>query len=191
MSATSGKFIQNGTITFNKFGQNGAVVNDTIRWNGTQWVASTLPPDHYLLAGTQLTTSNVYASVTGLITGALPLGTYRWFFSGLAQSTNTNTGVGVRLGLGTAAASVIYGKWSIEQSGTNGTDKFFDYAQKTAADNITSASAPAANTDLVIEGSGAITITTAGTIAIQFRSENNGTQISLRAGTLFGITRVG
>jgi hypothetical protein len=189
LSATNGKFIQNGTITFNKFGQNGATLGQVIAWNGSLWVPVTQGYE-LLITATQQTTSNAYASVTGLVTPTLPVGYYRWKLTGLAQSAVANTGVGVRISNVTAVVGVCYGRWQISQA-IDGTAKAYQYDQLTSATNVTSASVQTTNTDLVVLGEGVVQVTTAGTIAVQLRSETNGNQVSLRNGTLLRLEPIG
>lgn len=189
MSQINGKFIQNATVLLSKLNQSSATSGQFIAWNGSAWTPVTIAYE-YLLNAVATSTSNVYASVAALTSVAIPAGTYRWKVTALAQSTANATGVGVRLGLGTAAASVCYGRWLIGQAG-DGTAKSFQYDQLTAATNVTSASTLAANTDFVVLGEGVITVTTAGTIAVQLRSETNGTQVSLRPGTVLRLEPIG
>jgi hypothetical protein len=44
---------------------------------------------------------------------------------------------------------------------------------------------------LVVLGEGVVQVTTAGTIAVQLRSETNGNQVSLRNGTLLRLEPIG
>jgi hypothetical protein len=133
----------------------------------------------YRMTAIQNSTSTTYADVTELVTISLPVGFYIMNFYGIAQSTVGATGIGVRLGAGTAALGTTTGlKWHIAQGG-NGTDRDFQYDQVTPTDNVTSTLAPTANANFLIKGEGIFEITTAGTVAIQFRSET-GNSVSLR-----------
>lgn len=136
----------------------------------------------------QSSTSTTYANITELVSQVLQAGTYVFEFVGLYQSTATNTGVGFRLGAGSAVLGITFGQWQISQA-ANGTAKTFQYDQLNATTNVSSASTVTANTDAVVKGSGSFTITTAGTVAIQLRSET-GTSVSARVGSLFFIKKV-
>jgi hypothetical protein len=136
----------------------------------------------------QNSTSTTYANVTELTSVSLPIGTYKFDVFAICQSTATTTGVGVRVGAGTAALSAVLAKWYISQAAA-GTAKDFQYDQITATDNVVSASVNAANTNFLVKGSGYLTVTTAGTVAVQFRSET-GTSVSIRLGSLFFLKKV-
>lgn len=127
----------------------------------------------------QTRNANSYLNVTELITPVLPVGFYTMAFYGVAQSTATSAGMGVRLGAVTATISTPTSiKWRISQGG-NGTDKNYEYDQVTPTDNLTSTSVSPANSNFAIHGGGLFEVTVAGTVAIQFRSENT-TTVSLR-----------
>lgn len=128
--------------------------------------------------------TNAYANVADLITDSLPVGLYRFNFFGRMQSGATNVGLGVRVTTQTAVVSSCVGKWFIDQ-GANGTAQAFQYNQTNSNTNITSTSAPGANSQFNVIGDGVVRITTAGTLAIQIRSETNGTAVTLLANSVF------
>lgn len=136
----------------------------------------------------QSSTSATYANVTELTSEVLQTGTYLFEYVGLCQSTAVGTGVGVRIGAGTATLGVTFGQWQIAQA-ADGTDKYFQYNQVNATTNISSASVQTANADFVVKGSGSFTVTAAGTVAIQLRSET-GTSVSVRIGSVLFIKKV-
>jgi hypothetical protein len=136
----------------------------------------------------QSSTSTTYANVTELITPILQPGVYKWEFDALMQTTNTTTGWGIRIGAVTATLSQCFGRWWLGQA-ADGTTATFQYQQLTATTNVTSTAAATANADAVNTGRGAFTVSVAGTVAIQIRSET-GTAVSIRAGAVLKIEKV-
>lgn len=124
-------------------------------------------------------TTNTYTTVAALTTVSLPVGLYFMRFAGNAQSAATATGIGIRIAPITATVTTVAVKWNLAQ-GANGVSHDFEYDQITTTTNLTSASAQAANTDFGVNGFGTFRVTTAGTVAIQIRSENAGTAITLQ-----------
>jgi hypothetical protein len=145
--------------------------------------------DRRALTNLQSTTSNVHSPITEMVSGSLDTGFYRVLFLGKYQSTNTAAGIGFRLIAGTATVGYYALAWEIQQA-ANGTDQDFQYKQVDAAINITSASVVAANTDYLWQGRGIIEITAAGTVQAQFRSETNGTGVSVRANSLMLLEKI-
>jgi len=129
-------------------------------------------------------TSTTYASVTELTTVSLPVGLYAFRFHGNMQSAATNNGVGVRVAPVTATMTTVSTKWNIPQ-GANGTAHDFEYDQIANNTNVVSASAVAANTNFAVNGFGIFRITVAGTVAIQTRTETNGTAATLQLDSAF------
>lgn len=140
----------------------------------------------YAMTATQSSTSTTPANVTQLTTGVLPVGRYTWRVIGLFQSAATGTGMGIRIGLGTAVVGALFGEWRIGQAG-NGTTANYQYTQLNATTNVTSASVAAANTNDSVIGQGTVTVTTAGTLAVQFRTEVNASAVTLQANTVLVI----
>jgi hypothetical protein len=138
----------------------------------------------YCTLTSNVNSTNIYANIGDLITADLPAGLYRFNFFGRMQSGATNVGVGVRVTTETAVVSSCVGKWFIDQ-GANGTAQAFQYNQIDSNTNITSISAPGANNPFNVIGDGVVRITTAGTLAIQIRSETNGTAATLLADSVF------
>jgi hypothetical protein len=136
----------------------------------------------------QTRTANTYANVTELTTGILQPGTYKFEVRALCQSTTTGTGLGLRVGAGTAVMGTTFGTWFIKQGG-NGTTSYYQYDQTTATSNFNSTSAPVANADFSCAGEGIFTVTTAGTVAVQLRSEN-ANAVSIRIGSIFFIKKI-
>lgn len=127
----------------------------------------------------QTTTSNTYSNITELTTQPLEAGLYAIRLRGIMQSTATGTGVGLKLLNGSATVSQVNINWAFSQAGA-GTDKNFEYSQLALGDNVTSASVVTANADFPVAGDGMIRISAGGTLIIQFRSEVNGSGVSIR-----------
>lgn len=134
-------------------------------------------------------TTVTYTTVAALTTASLLPGIYRFTFVGLMQSAAAQTGVGVRISNVSAAVSTTYGQWSIRQ-GVNGTAASFVYDQLAANTNITSASVATANTNFTVLGEGVFRVTTAGTVAIQIRSETAGTAVTLQPDAVLTVELV-
>jgi hypothetical protein len=137
----------------------------------------------YFTSASTSSTSTTYATVTGLTTISLPTGLYKIKVLGKAQTASTTSGLGLRIAAGTATISNVGVAWSFSQ-GANGVSKDFRYDQTATADNITSASTQAANTDFMVRGEGFIRVSVAGTVVVQFRSEST-TAATLQADTSF------
>ncbi len=140
----------------------------------------------FILSSVQTSSSTTYTTITQLTSTSLPAGFYKVECYLICQSTATSVGIGLRVGSVTAAISNPTAiRWGISQAG-NGTSKFFSYDQTSSTDNITSTASPSANTNFLAIGTGIINITTAGTIAIQLRSENTNS-VSVRPNSVFFI----
>lgn len=128
--------------------------------------------------------TTTYTSVGTLTTASLPVGLYYFRFAGNMQSAATANGVGVRVAPVTATMTTVSAKWNLSQ-GANGVSHDFEYDQIANNTNLTSASAQAANTNFSVNGFGVFRLTVAGTVAIQIRSEGNGTAITLQPDSVF------
>jgi hypothetical protein len=146
-------------------------------------------PQFKRVTATQTSTSTTHANITELVTNSLAIGWYRFECAIIYQSAATTVGIGFRVNQGTAVLGSTQAIWRVNQA-ANGTDKSFEYDQIGLATNITSASTLAANTDTLARGDGLFNVTTAGTVAIQFRSETGGS-VSVRANSALIVTKVG
>jgi hypothetical protein len=142
-----------------------------------------------ITAANQTSTSVTYANITELTTPSLATGTYEVTAYIVCQSTATASGIGLRIAQGTSVINPVRVKWNIPQGG-NGTDRDFQYDQIALGDNVTPTTAPAANTDFISTGLGVITLTTAGTVALQLRSETT-TAVSVRIGSYLKLKKIG
>lgn len=155
--------------------------------NNTDWILiNTLNTQRLRMSALQSVTANTYTNVTELTSLSLPVGNYQFTCNAIFQSSVLANGIGIRVGAVTATLTPCFGKWFIAQ-GANGTGQLYTYDQLNATTNLTSSSVNTANSDALIFGSGSFSVTVAGTVAIQIRSENNGTTVSLRAGSVFQI----
>lgn len=124
----------------------------------------------YTTSDNNSTTLTNFINIPDLTTVSLPIGLYKFTFLALVQSTATTTGVGVKLSAETASISTIYGKYSISQS-VPGTTQSYEYDQISQNTNVTSVSASSTAFGFVIRGEGVVRVTSAGSLAMQFRSE--------------------
>lgn len=161
-------------------------LNTSCEYSGAAWKFE------YKLNATaiQTSTSTTYANITEFTTLSLDAGLYVLELKGIMQSTATGTGVGLRLVNATATISTIVLNWTFSQGGA-GTDKNFEYNQLTTADNTTSNSAAPANANFPVFGNGVFRVTTAGTVAIQIRTEINASGVSIRPDSSLMIKKVG
>lgn len=153
-------------------------------YSGTDWFYD------FTIANTaiQSSTSTTYANLTEFVTPTLYPGNYIIEFEGTYQSTGTTTGIGVRLNQVTATVSFVSINWKFSQA-ANGTDKYFEYSQTALADNATSTASLTTNTNYPVVGLGIFSVSAAGTVALQFRSET-GTSVSLRPTSILSIRKV-
>jgi hypothetical protein len=138
----------------------------------------------------QTTTSNTYSDITELTTVSLEPGLYAVRLRGIMQSTATNTGVGLKLLDGSATISELNINWTFSQAAA-GTDKNFEYSQLAVGNNVTSTGVVTANANFPVAGDGVVRITAGGTVVVQFRSETNGTGVSIRPNSTLIFRKVG
>lgn len=187
MSQAQSKFIPNGSLTLTKLAQSAATLNQSIIWNGTAWVPFTR--DTLLLNNAIQTVAVVTpTTITQLTTASLAVGTYKWSVRAICQSTNVGNGLGLRMVNVGATLGICNGKWNISQA-VDGVSKNFQYDQLTVATNISSASALTANSDFLVTGDGILTVTVAGTIAVQLRSEG-AVAVSIRPNSYLHLERL-
>jgi hypothetical protein len=143
----------------------------------------------YVTTAIQVRSAATYIGVTELTSVSLPVGFYKIEAFVICQSTAGTVGLGMRIGQGTAVIGSPMGvQWQIPLN-ANGNDRYFEYDQTTPTENIFTTSAPAANTNFVVKGVGVLNVTTAGTIAVQIRSEN-ANAVSVRPNSLFFIKAI-
>jgi hypothetical protein len=160
-------------------------LNTICTFNGITWIFEYAQ----FTTTTQTSSSTTYANITELVTPDLPEGRYQITFTGTFQSTATGTGIGLRLSNGTAGVGAVVIDWSLTQAG-NGTAKNFFYTQIATGANFTSTAATVANGDLPASCQGILDITSAGTMAVQIRSETALVGVSIRANSIILFRRV-
>jgi hypothetical protein len=144
----------------------------------------------YRKTATQSRTQTSFAAVAQLISDPIPAGNYVVRGVIRFQTASVNTGIGVRVGAGSAAISEIGVDWRIPRGANASTTFYTGYSQNTANDNITSDAVGAANTNYQAEFNGFLTVSTQGTIQIEFRSETNGSAVTIGIGSYFIIERL-
>ena len=155
------------------------------RYSGTGWFYE------FNIANTtiQSTTSSTYANLTEFVTPDLYPGNYILEFAGTFQSSATNTGIGLRLAQVTGTVSFVSINWRFSQAG-NGTDKYYEYSQTSLADNVTSTATLSINTNYPAVALGIFSISSPGSVAIQIRSDVNGSAVSIRPTSILSIRKV-
>ncbi len=143
----------------------------------------------YVTTAIQIRSAATYIDVAELASVSLPVGFYKVEAFVICQSTAGTVGLGLRIGQGSAVIANPMGvQWQIPLN-ANGNDRYFEYDQTAPGDDVSTTSAPAANTNFVVKGVGVLNITTAGTIAVQIRSEN-ANAVSVRPNSLFFIKAI-
>lgn len=144
----------------------------------------------YRMTTLQATTLATYGNLTQLTSASLPIGNYSFTAGVRIQSANVSNGIGLRIGAGTATINTVFADWRIPQSNPFALMFYTGYSQLSATDDQTSSNVGAANTDFVSVGQGFFSVTVAGTVAIQFRSENAGAAVTVGVGSFFSIERL-
>jgi hypothetical protein len=72
----------------------------------------------------------------------------------------------------------------------NGTDKYYEYSQTSLADNVTSTATLSINTNYPAVALGIFSISSPGSVAVQIRSEVNGSAVSIRPTSILSIRKV-
>ena len=129
------------------------------------------------------------ASISAMTSTSLGTGNYRFYGNIIFRSAATTTGIGFRVNPVTATMSLVYGAFNVAQA-ASGVSHYFQYDQLTTATNVVSASVIAANTDAVSYFTGTFTLTGAGTVAMQFRSEIAASQVSVMPGSYMIIEEI-
>lgn len=155
------------------------------RYSGTGWFYE------FNIANTtiQSTTSATYANLTEFVTPNLYPGNYILEFEGTFQSSATTTGIGLRLAEVTGTISFVSINWRFSQAG-NGTDKYYEYSQTSLTDNVPSTATLSINTNYPAVALGIFSISSPGSVAIQIRSEVNGSAVSIRPTSILSIRKV-
>lgn len=138
----------------------------------------------------QATTLTTYGNITELVSPSLPIGNYKIEALIRVQTVAATTGHGIRLAAGTATLSNLLIKWDLAANTDLAPSYANPYTQRAVSDNIVSAAIGSANTDYMTVGQGFFTVTVAGTINLQFRSEVAGSAVTLGIGSNFILERL-
>lgn len=141
------------------------------------------------VTATQTNTTVTPAAITELTTTSLAPGSYAYRGVIIFQTVATTTGIGFRVNPGTATLTSVYGKFLISQA-ASGTVQSFQYSQLNASTNVVSASVIAANTDTIATFEGMFTVSVAGTVSMQFRSEVAASGVSVRVGSFMIVEAI-
>lgn len=145
----------------------------------------------YRMSAAQTSTIITPTNLTGLTTVSLPVGNYAMKAAVLIRSAAGATGYAMRLKeVAPAVLSNIGIAWQLATNANFTTTHFNNYAQiNTTIDTVTG-NIGAANTDYVTLATGFFRVTTAGPVAIQFRTENAGTIVTAGIGSYLIIERL-
>ena len=169
-SLSSTTFPSSGVVTSNGSALS-SYFREVLKTTTSQAVATTTP-----------------TNLTELTSSSLATGIYK--FSGVLvfQSSAVAVGVGFRLNQVSSTLSTCYAKWNIAQA-ASGVSHDFQYDQLNTSTNVFSTSSLAANTDALVYVEGTFTVSSAGTVSIQMRSET-GASVSVRAGSYILIEKI-
>lgn len=138
----------------------------------------------------QATTSITFANLSELTSISLPVGNYSFTALIKVQSVLAATGYGIRLGVGSATLSNLMAAWQLPSNPDYTTTHFNSYAQRAVADNNINGTIGAGNTDYLAIGNGFFSVTAAGTVAVQVRSEIALSAVTFGVGSCFKIERL-
>lgn len=143
----------------------------------------------YITDSIHSTTLTSFINIPQLTSISLSAGLYKFEFYSLAQSTSTTTGIGVRLIQNSAIVSTIYGKYSISQA-VPGTVQSYEYDQISQNSNVTSTNVVSTSFGFVIRGEGIVRIINPGSLSMQFRSEVDGSAVSIGIDSIFSLEKL-
>jgi hypothetical protein len=128
-----------------------------------------------------------WQNITQLTSVSLPVGNYRIMGVIKFQSAATTTGIGLRFNVGTATVSDILAQWSIPTGADGAANNTYDATQRTTGDIILGTSVGAANTNYAAVVEGFFTVSVAGTVLLQMRSEVGGSVVTVGVGSFIKI----
>jgi len=131
----------------------------------------------------QSSTVVAFANITQLTTLSLPVGSYKFTALIKIRSATTSNGYGLRFQNGSATVSNVIAQWRLPANADFSTNQNIIYSQRALTDNNVAGTIGAANTDYCAVGEGTFTVTAAGTVAIQLRSEAAGTAVTVGIGS--------
>lgn len=135
------------------------------------------------MSASQSSTVVAFAALTGLTSVSLPAGNYAFKAMVKIRSAAAANGYGLRFGVVTATVSDIIAAWRLPANADFSTTQNVQYSQRTLADNNVAGTIGALNTDYMAVGEGTFTVSVAGTVTIQLRSETAGTAVTAGIGS--------
>lgn len=167
----------------------------TVRYNTTQakfegyengsW--QNFMPYDYRTTTTQASTSTTYANITQLQSVSLPVGNYKFKAVIKFQTAATTTGIGLRFSNNSATVSDILAMWTIPIGVDLAANNTLFATQRTVTDNILGTSVGAASTNYAAFVEGIFTISVAGTVGLQFRTEVSGSSATIGSNSYLSI----
>jgi hypothetical protein len=109
-------------------------------------------------------------------------GVYKIEYFIMFRSANSNTGIALTLNTINTADGTFSVTFDIPSANDNTGGVYHGYCN-TLGDLVIATNTPAANQNFIAQGHGIFVCSTSGTLALQFRSENNGTTVTLAAGS--------
>jgi hypothetical protein len=140
----------------------------------------------YRMTNVQTTSSTTLSSIAELTSLPLPTWPYQFELIGKFQSSNLSNGIGITLSNISASSTDFIASVSTQLTDST----VFQSSFFTPWTAIVSTDVPAVNTDYAVLMKGTFNVTTAGTVAIQYRSELGGNSVSLRPGTMLLIKSI-
>lgn len=162
-------------------------------WDGSAWVTVLDPAAArvYAVKGTATQTNNsnvTLVDITGLSFAVASGVMYHFKFMGLYQSAATATGISFTF----SGPATTYIGWNMQvEQAAAGTDSMFVASATALTTVLTSASVVAINTSYAWELEGFVQPSATGTLQARFRSEVNLSQVTIVAGSVGVLTRVG
>lgn len=151
----------------------------------SRWRVIDGTPQRYVYSMTVAQTYNNVAmtDVTSFVTWTLPVWAYKFNVVGKFRTVAITTGIWMTITQKTAVITNVAWKFRAQVSAT--ADQA--YSIIASGTNVTSTAVPVANTDYTLTMDGTFEVTTAGTVAIQMRSEVALSNVTLQPGTFLQI----
>lgn len=164
---------------------------DNTEWileaNGSVWIPRRVSRR---MTAAQSSTIVAPAALTGLTTPSLPIGSYRFHTIIKIRSATTSNGYGLRFNSVSATVSDILAQWRLPANADFSTTHNIVYSQRTLSQNSFAGTVNVANTDYAAIGEGFFTISVAGTVTIQLRSESAGQSVTAGIGSYLFVERL-
>jgi hypothetical protein len=141
----------------------------------------------YRMTSAQVSSSTTYANLTQFVTASLPVGDYKYTVLALVQTVSTGTGFGLRFTNGTATVVTHSTAWWLPVDADNTVGHFQAQQQESLTFDVFTSGIGVANQNFQAVGEGFFSVTVAGTVSIQVRSEVNGSAVTIGIGSCFVI----